>query len=70
MKRESEPAALRKRFNEWKECNDKLTAKLKKECRDRRLQYYRIARSIREEPMQSLGARLVVSAREESCPNY
>jgi hypothetical protein len=46
MKRESEPAAMRKRFNEWKGCNDKLTAKLKKECRetrDRRLQYYRIA---------------------------
>jgi hypothetical protein len=43
MKRESEPAALRKRFNEWKGCNDILAAKLRKECRDRRLQYYRIA---------------------------
>jgi hypothetical protein len=43
MKRESEPAALRKRFNEWKGCNDKLTAKLQKERRDRRLQCYRIA---------------------------
>jgi len=43
MKRESEPAALRKRFNEWKGSNDKLAAKLRKECRDRRLQCYRIA---------------------------
>lgn len=43
MKRESEPAALRKRFNEWKGRNDKLAAKLRKERRDRRLQHYRIA---------------------------
>jgi hypothetical protein len=43
MKRESEPAALGKRINEWKGCNDKLTAKLKKECRDRGLRCHRIA---------------------------
>lgn len=34
MKRVSEPAVVTKQSNEWKGCNDKLIAELKKEHRD------------------------------------
>jgi hypothetical protein len=43
MKRVSEPAVVTRKSNEWKGCNDKLTAELKKECRDTDLHCYRIA---------------------------
>ncbi len=39
----SEAAVMTRKSYEWKGCNDKLTAELRKECRDAVFHCYRIA---------------------------